>query len=167
MISKNKSHLSVFWRSLFLLGTVIFSSIIIISACGTTSGTISEETANSIPEGSTKVIVTSAISQDSLYNESIKALNKEGFIIQKTAKDLYQLSAKYAMAEEGTDINVNIIVRSELNGSSAVITGIWFVGQARQQKAAWIEERYQLWKYSFALMGKVAQQMNGTIKYAK
>ncbi len=104
---------------------------------------------------------------DSLYLQSINALNKEGFIIQKTTKDLYQLSAKYAMAEEGTDINVNIIVRSELNGSSAVITGIWFVGQARQQKAAWIEERYQLWKYSFALMVKVAQQMNGTIKYAK
>ncbi len=167
MNSKDKDKSPLFWRSILLVGTLILGSLIIISACGSSSSTISEETANSIPEGSTKVIVTSTMSPDSLFLQSVGALNKEGFIIQKTEKDLHQLSAKYAMAEEGRDINVNIIVRSELNGSSAVITGIWFVGQAREQKAAWIEERYQLWKYSFALMVSVAQQMKGTIKYAK
>lgn len=167
MKSKHNSNLSLFWNKFFVIGTLIFGSLIIVSACGSSSGTLSEETANSIPEGSTKVIVRSPMSVDSLYNESIQALSKTGFIVQKTKKDLYQVSAKYAMAEEGRDINVNIIVKSENDGSSAVLSGVWFVGNARAQKAAWIEERYQLWKYSFGLMVQVAQKMNGTIEYAQ
>jgi|AntRauTorcE11897_2_1112592.scaffolds.fasta_scaffold09546_2 hypothetical protein len=141
---------------------------ILFTACASTHDIIPAETSNSIPKGATKVMVTSKFPADSLYKESYTELANEGYTVIHSSDQMHQISAKNTMGLLGGDeLTVNILVNNEGNGSKAILSGTWNNSYLGTTKAEWSGGKHSKDEYSFALIVKIAKQLNGTISYSK
>ncbi|HYX09421.1 MAG TPA: hypothetical protein VE912_21995 [Bacteroidales bacterium] len=141
---------------------------ILFTACASTKDVIPTETANSIPKGSTKVIVTSKFPADSLYKESFTELANEGYTVIHSSDQMHQISAKNTMDLLGGDeLTVNILVNNKGNGSKAILSGTWNNSYLGTNKAEWSGGRSSKYEYSFAMIVKIAKRLNGTLSYSK
>jgi hypothetical protein len=152
---------------------VIIAIGLLFTACLSTRDVIPAKTANSIPNGATKVIVTSNLPADSLYKESFEALANKGYTISHSSDKMHQISAKNTMGLRkynnlsGGELRVNILVNSKGNGSKAVLSGTWHQSSSGTNKAKWSGGRHSRYEYAFAKIVKFAEQLNGTVSYSK
>lgn len=165
MNNECEPYLSLSSHRIFILGIITLFSIFVISACASSSNTTTKNPAPPIPDGASKVVVTSSMSADSLYKESFEALADEGFIVLNSSPDQHRVTAKYAMAADGYIVSVYIRVTSGSAGSIAELSGVWAGGGYTNQNAEWTGLQNQYWKYTFGLIVNIAQHLNGKIKY--
>ncbi|HKJ34842.1 MAG TPA: hypothetical protein VKA34_23665 [Balneolales bacterium] len=152
---------------LIAITSLIIVSIALFTSCSSTSDIITKNTQSSILDGAKKVIVNSKLSADSLYQQTFNVLSNQGYTILKSAYKMHQVSAKGSLNPYGTYLIINILITKEQNGSKALLTGKWTDGWYKDETAEWKKSDVQRWKYSFAHIVKVAQQLNGNIMYSR
>ena len=155
---------------------ILVMFIFLIIGCVTTNTLISPEISQQIPQKSTKIIVQSNTTADSLFKEIYKILIVEGYGISNSNNEMLSISTNEKDVGGDTFLRINVFVENENSKSKAILTGQWKFGTATQSfqqalvgystdpswsSAIWLDS-YSKCSMAFAGIVKIAQQIKNT-----
>jgi len=108
------------------------AACLIIIGCATTIELIDPEAAAQIPDGAKKVLVSSSMSADSLYQSLYATAVREGFGIKSSNNEMRSFSTEAKDVGGDTYLRMNVIVELKDSISLATINGQWQFGEATQ-----------------------------------
>jgi hypothetical protein len=144
-----------------------------ITACSSTNSLIDQNIVRNVPEGASKIIISSSLPVDSLYLKTINTLSVDGYSFiytydkthEITTKDKYIDSRDLPSTYMGLKFMINVTVRNNRKGSKAILRGRWANSYYYGIPAKWDDGYSQINKYAFTYLIQEAKHLKGQITY--
>jgi len=108
---------------------LLILSVIIIASCASINTYCPEEFTKDIPKGATKVIITSELTPNELFNQILLELTRNEIQFHTMNQAVFIIHTDYKYIDSGTFIKMNILVEEKGSYSRATMIGSWSYGQ--------------------------------------
>jgi len=142
--------------------------LFVLTACASSSVVIDPGIANQIPKNSTKVIVSTNLPADSLYQKAYQTLALDGYSIKHSSDKMRQITTgKKEINSFVGSIMLNVLIIKDKTGSKAIYSGQWVDPNISNDLSTckWTGMKGSPYQQSFAYMVKEADQLNGKLSF--